>query len=184
MPAEKQTSAETFPAIKTAEDTDTRLQVLDIIPGTSVDGPGLRTSIYFAGCKHRCAGCHNPQSWDFNAGRSMTVKEIAEIVDHNGFNVTFSGGDPLYQLTALSVLAKEIRSLGYTIWCYTGFRYEEICHLKGMETLLQHIEVLVDGPFEESRKDLALLFRGSSNQRLIKPAESSPGSIELWTPDF
>ena len=57
------------------------LRVLDIIPGTSVDGPGLRTSIYFAGCAHRCPGCHNPQSWDFTAGNEMSINEIVEEVD-------------------------------------------------------------------------------------------------------
>ncbi|MDE5626274.1 MAG: 4Fe-4S cluster-binding domain-containing protein, partial [Muribaculaceae bacterium] len=98
--------------------------MLDIIPGTSVDGPGLRTSIYFAGCAHRCPGCHNPQSWDFTAGNEMSINEIVEEVDRHGFNVTFSGGDPLYQLPALIPLAKALREKGYTIWCYTGFRYE------------------------------------------------------------
>ncbi len=73
------------------------LRILDIVPGTSVDGPGLRTSIYFAGCSHCCAGCHNPQSWDMNGGEEMAIDEIIAIVEENGFNVTFSGGDPIYQ---------------------------------------------------------------------------------------
>ena len=103
------------------------LRVLDIVAGTSVDGPGLRTSIYFAGCHHRCPGCHNPQSWDPEGGTEMTVEQImAEIVE-NDFNVTFSGGDPLYQdPEALLELATAIRDAGYTLWCYTGFVYEEI----------------------------------------------------------
>ena len=80
----------------TEQELDTKVSVLNFIEGTSVDGPGLRTSIYFAGCKHHCEGCHNPESWDFNAGKEYTVREILQIIEDNDFNVTFSGGDPLY----------------------------------------------------------------------------------------
>ena len=92
------------------------LRVVDIVDGTSVDGPGLRTSIYFAGCDHRCPGCHNPSTWDFNAGRDMTVDELMARIIDNDFNVTFSGGDPLYQLESLTALAEAIKSAGKTIW--------------------------------------------------------------------
>ena len=90
----------------------TTLRVMDIVPGTSVDGPGLRTSIYFAGCSHRCAGCHNPQSWPFDAGRDMTIGQIMEIVEENGFNVTFTGGDPMYQPRARAELADPLHAKG------------------------------------------------------------------------
>ncbi|MDE6854321.1 MAG: 4Fe-4S cluster-binding domain-containing protein, partial [Muribaculaceae bacterium] len=92
------------------------LRVVRILEGTSVDGPGLRTSIYFAGCAHHCPGCHNEHTWDFAAGRDMTVDEIMATVGYNGFPVTFSGGDPLYQAERLVPLAKAIRSLGLSIW--------------------------------------------------------------------
>lgn len=160
------------------------LRVLDIIPGTSVDGPGLRTSIYFAGCAHKCPGCHNPQSWDFSAGRDMTIEEIVEEIDRHGFNVTFSGGDPLYQLDALTPLAESLTKKGYTIWCYTGFRYEEILTFPDIQRFLGFVEVVVDGPFVESQKDLSLLFRGSSNQRLIETKTSLAGDIHHWNPSF
>ena len=148
------------------------LRVLDIVAGTSVDGPGLRTSIYFAGCHHRCPGCHNPQSWDPEGGTEMTVEQImAEIVE-NDFNVTFSGGDPLYQdPEALLELATAIRDAGYTLWCYTGFLYEEIKNNPRYAELLPLFETVVDGPFIEALRDTSLLFRGSSNQRLIRPSE-------------
>lgn len=160
------------------------LRVLDIIPGTSVDGPGLRTSIYFAGCAHKCPGCHNPQSWDFSAGRDMTIEEIVEEIDRHGFNVTFSGGDPLYQLDALTPLAESLTKKGYTIWCYTGFRYEEILTFPDIQRFLGFVEVVVDGPFVESQKDLSLLFRGSSNQRLIETKTSLAGDVHHWNPSF
>ncbi len=162
----------------------TTLRVLDIIPGTSVDGPGLRTSIYFAGCKHQCPGCHNPQSWDFNGGREMTIPEIVAEVERHGFNVTFSGGDPLYQLPAITELAKALRAEDYTIWCYTGFLYEELVAKANCSALFEQLEVLVDGPFVEQKRDISLLFRGSSNQRLIDLRKSTPGDIHLWHSAF
>lgn len=160
------------------------LRVLDIIPGTSVDGPGLRTSIYLAGCPHHCPGCHNPQSWDFNGGHQMTVMDILEEVERHGFNVTFSGGDPIYQFRPLTRLAEKLTKRGYTIWCYTGFRFEELLANADIVPLLKRLEVVVDGPFVEALKDSSLLFRGSSNQRIIQVASSLSGDIGLWESAF
>ena len=147
----------------------TTLRVIDIIDGTSVDGPGLRTSIYFAGCDHRCPGCHNPSTWDFNAGHDMTIDELVDRIVDNDFNVTFSGGDPLYQLDALTQLARRIKSVGKTIWCYTGFIYEDLLADEKYTELLSLIDVLVDGPYIQALRDPDLPFRGSSNQRLLNP---------------
>lgn len=160
------------------------LRVLDILPGTSVDGPGLRTSVYLAGCAHRCPGCHNPQSWDFDGGREMTVGEIVDEIERHGFNVTLSGGDPLYQPDGVRALAEELRRRGYTIWLYTGFLFEQMLSMPGMERLLPLLEVVVDGPFLEAERDLSLLFRGSRNQRLIRVADSAAGKICLWEENF
>lgn len=143
------------------------LRVVDIVDGTSVDGPGLRTSIYFAGCDHRCPGCHNPSTWDFSAGRDMTVDELMHRIIDNEFNVTFSGGDPLYQFEPLTVLARAVKAAGKTIWCYTGFIYEDLLADPRYAELLSLIDVLVDGPFILSLRDTDLHFRGSSNQRII-----------------
>ena len=158
------------------------LQVLDIIEGTSVDGVGLRTSIYFAGCRHHCPSCHNPQSWDHAAGRQMEIDEILKVVDENECNVTFSGGDPMEQAERLLPLARAIRERGYTIWCYTGYTYDEILDNPRLSPLLEYIEVLVDGRFIADRRDISLRFRGSSNQRLIDVAASSRDDIRLWCP--
>ncbi len=146
----------------------TTLRVIDIIDGTSVDGTGLRTSIYFAGCSHQCPGCHNPSTWDFNAGRDMTIDQLIEHIIDNDFNVTFSGGDPLYQLEPLTELARRIKSVGKTIWCYTGFVFEDLVADKKYAELLSLIDVLVDGPYIQSLRDPDLPFRGSSNQRIIE----------------
>ena len=148
------------------------LRVINIAEGTSVDGPGLRTSIYFAGCEHACPGCHNPESWPFDAGSDWTVEKLMSVVRFNRFDVTFSGGDPMYQAEALVPLAREIKAAGYTIWCYTGFRFEAIRDKSPYKELLEYLDVLVDGPFVETLKPKgpALRFRGSENQRFIVPA--------------
>lgn len=144
------------------------LRVIDIIEGTSVDGPGLRTSIYFAGCEHHCPACHNPQTWDFNAGSDMPIDELMKIVTEADFNVTFTGGDPVYQARQLSKLAKRITDSGKTIWLYTGFTIEQLARMAESRELLQYVEAVVDGPFVESLRDTDLAFRGSSNQRIIR----------------
>lgn len=147
------------------------LRVLEIIDGTIVDGPGLRTSIYFAGCAHKCPGCHNPESWDFAGGRIMTVDEIMARVEENGFDVTFTGGDPLYQIDPLIELASAVTAAGFKLWCYTGFTAGEICSSESMRRLIPYLDALVDGPFVQSLRDISLRFRGSSNQRIIDKAE-------------
>ena len=158
----------------------TTLRVIDIVDGTSGDGPGLRTSIYFAGCAHQCPGCHNPSTWDFAAGRDMSIDELMEHIADSGFNVTFSGGDPIYQKEALTTLARAIKAAGKTIWCYTGFTYEQLTADHSCDELLSLIDVLVDGPYIEAMRDTDLLFRGSANQRLIDIKKSAPGHIEIW----
>ncbi|MDO4956986.1 MAG: anaerobic ribonucleoside-triphosphate reductase activating protein [Bacteroidales bacterium] len=149
------------------------LQVIDISEGTSVDGPGLRTSIYFAGCTHHCNGCHNPQSWDAAAGKPMSIDEIINVIDYNDFNVTFSGGDPFFQADAVAELAKAIKErLGKNIWCYTGFTWEQLMHTPSYLPLLEQIDVLVDSPFVLEKRNIELLFRGSDNQRIIDVKKS------------
>lgn len=166
-------------------DEKVKLRVVDIVDGTTVDGPGVRTSIYFAGCEHHCPGCQNPMTWDHTAGRDMTVAEILRTIDENDFDVTFSGGDPLYQVEPLVSLAKEIRRRGKTIWCFTGFVFEKILANSRLSKILPYVEVMVDGPFIESQRDIELLFRGSTNQRLINVADTvASGHTVLWTSDF
>ncbi len=158
------------------------LRVLDIKEGTTVDGPGLRTSIYFSGCSHHCEGCHNPQSWDYEAGHEMTVDEIMKVIDYNNFDVTFSGGDPLFQLDEVTNLAREIKRGGRNIWCYTGYKWEVVSKDARYSSLLENIDVLVDGPFVLAKRDISLLFRGSDNQRLIDVRKSLDNDrVVEWT---
>ena len=104
------------------------ITLLDIIEDTVVDGPGFRVSVYAAGCTHHCPGCHNPQSWNLRNGHPVSLDYIVAKITNNPFsNVTFSGGDPLFQVEGFTQLAKRLKIItSKNIWCYTGFRYEEI----------------------------------------------------------
>lgn len=157
-------------------------RILSIMEDTMVDGPGLRTSIYCAGCEHRCEGCHNPQSWDMDGGRRATIDEIMSVIVADPFaNVTFTGGDPMFQPEAFTALAREIRRrTSKNIWCYTGFTFETLLQDPIRRRLLEQVDVLVDGPFVKSLRDESLRFRGSSNQRIIDVQASLKGEVTLW----
>lgn len=158
------------------------LRVLHIVEGTSVDGPGLRTSIYLAGCNHHCPGCHNPQSWDFKGGEERTLDELMAVIAYNEAPVTLSGGDPLQQPEGTRVLIHRIKQeLGYNVWCYTGYTWEEIVADAALLDVVRELDVLVEGPFIEAERDTTLHFRGSRNQRLIDiPRTLATGTITLW----
>lgn len=162
------------------------IRVLDILHQTMADGPGFRTAIYCAGCLHHCKGCHNPQSWDMAGGKPMSVDELLEIIKADSMSdVTFSGGDPFYQVDAFTELARRIKEeTNKTIWCWTGFTYEEIMADAHLAQMLPYLDVLVDGPFILEQRDTTLLFRGSPNQRIIylkgEPEDdAAPGTVPL-----
>lgn len=144
-------------------------RVLDIRRGTTVDGPGFRTSIYLAGCNHHCPGCHNPDSWDMDGGEEMTLEELLYIIKEEEFDVTLSGGDPLMHPEAIAKLVHEVREMGLTAWIYTGYTWEEIQATPRLLEAVREAETIVEGRFIESLHDPELHFRGSSNQRLIHP---------------
>ncbi len=145
----------------------------DLQSDSIVDGPGLRTVIWTQGCAHHCPECQNPQTWDFEGGGLVPVSEVLKAIDEleEQTGITFSGGDPMYQPDACTEIAKYCKKLGYNIWVYTGFTYEELLKLSEKKPIykefLKYIDVLVDGPFLIKERDLSLLFRGSRNQRLI-----------------
>ncbi len=161
------------------------LSILSIVEDTMVDGPGFRTSIYCAGCPNACPGCHNPQSWDIRAGQRMAVADIMQVIEADPFaNVTFSGGDPMFQPEGFTSLAQAIRRrTRKTIWCFTGLTFEVLLRHPSRRRLLEQLDVLVDGPFVERLRDPDLIFRGSSNQRIIDvPASLRQGHVVLWEP--
>ena len=145
------------------------LSILDILEDTTVDGPGFRTAIYAAGCPNGCPGCHNPESWDINRGHWMSTEEILEKVLADNFaDVTFSGGDPMFQQEGFTLLSHAIKERSRkNIWCYTGYTFEKLLRNPRQAQLLKYIDVLVDGKFKKELRDEELYFRGSRNQRLI-----------------
>ena len=161
------------------------IQLMKLVVDTTVDGPGWRTSVYSAGCRHACRGCHNPETWSMTAGEAVEVDELFDRIAATEGNVTFSGGDPMYQVEAFALLAERIvTEMHRTIWCYTGFTYEEVAADAAMRRLLPWLEVLVDGPFVESLRDTNLLFRGSSNQRLVDVQRSlAEGHVVIYDYD-
>ena len=151
------------------------MKYLKIIDETITDGEGLRTSVYVSGCNHKCKGCHNPQTWDFNQGYLITEKVVQDLIKSIKNNpllngVTFSGGDPLEVGNAESLLdfLKMFKRAEINVWCYTGYIYEDLLDMPVQRECLKYIDVLVDGPFIKELKDPDLIFRGSSNQRIIK----------------
>lgn len=146
------------------------MKVMNILHDSVVDGIGLRTVIFFAGCPHQCLGCHNPESWKMTNGIDMSVDEIFNEIKNNPLtDVTFSGGEPLIQAKELVQLAKKIKSIQKNIWVYSGFTYEEIINGNHpyQKELLDYCDVLVDGRFVIAERDLSLKFKGSRNQRII-----------------
>lgn len=158
------------------------ISILDIVEDTTVDGPGFRTTVYCAGCPNHCPGCHNPQSWDIANGHEVDVEEILDVILADPFaDVTFSGGDPMFQPVGFTALAKGVKERsGKNIWCYTGYIFEELVKNEEQRALLEQLDVLVDGRFVEALKDESLRFRGSSNQRVIDvPASLASGKAVL-----
>ena len=150
-----------------------------VICDSIVDGPGLRMVIWTQGCKHNCKGCHNPQTHSLTKGYEVDTKEIinkmASLKLQQG--ITLSGGEPFLQPAPLVEIAKEAKNMNLDVWSYTGFKFEELIDRKNPlyfenVELLKYIDVLVDGRFELDKRDISLLFRGSSNQRIIDVKKS------------
>lgn len=141
-----------------------------------LNGDGLRVVLWVAGCAHCCKGCHNPVTWDPDGGLLFdedAKREIFAQLDKPYISgITFSGGDPLHAANRLDVrsLMEEIKTAypDKTIWLYTGDRWENILHYP----MLKYVDVLVDGEFMADLKDTKLLWKGSSNQRVINVQKS------------
>ncbi len=149
------------------------MHLLNIYKETISDGPGLRYSIYLAGCRHACPGCHNPRSWDPQAGIPLTDAMIRDMIKEINANplldgITVSGGDPFYHPVELTALLRQLKEgTGKDIWCYTGYTIEYILRYPEYRAALEYIDTLVDGPFVQALFDPRLSWRGSSNQRVI-----------------
>ena len=156
------------------------------------NGPGIRVSLFVSGCTHHCLECFNPETWDFNFGKPFGQEEIDRILscmDHSYIRgLSLLGGEPFEPENQASVLElmhqARARFPEKDIWSYSGYLFEQLAEGKvGLHSrsMLEQLDVLVDGPFVLAQKDLSLRFRGSRNQRVIDvPATFKAGDIVLW----
>ena len=158
------------------------------------NGPGVRISLFVSGCTHHCKGCFNEVAWDFDYGEPFTQQTIRTILDmmKPGYikGLTLLGGEPFEPENQGPIveLLRQVKKADpqKSIWAFSGYLYEKITsHTLGdwavTQEFLSYLDVLVDGPFVEEKKNLALRFRGSENQRLIDmPATLASGKIVLW----
>ena len=146
------------------------------------NGRGVRVSLFVSGCRHRCKGCFNPETWDFSYGKKYTPETEAEIISALGPDyiegLSVLGGEPFEPenqpkiLTLLTRVRKELP--GKTIWCYSGYLFEELAGITPSPVftditrkILSLTDVLVDGKCVKSQKNISLKFRGSENQRIL-----------------
>ena len=152
---------------------DELIRIAGIVNESIVDGPGIRLVVFTQGCSHNCKGCHNPQTHSYTGGTLVKVSDIVEKIKKNPLldGITISGGEPFDQAKTVGVLAYCVKKMGYNVRTYTGYTYETILKKSktdlGWKTLLENTDVLVDGEFDETKKDPDLRFKGSSNQREI-----------------
>ena len=156
------------------------------------NGPGVRVSLFVSGCTHRCKGCFNEVAWDFDYGQPFTEAVMDSIVDMMRPSyirgLTLLGGEPfepLNQGAVVQLLRKIKKELPEkSIWAFSGYLFDKDIlsgRLGDCSEYLSYLDVLVDGPFVEAKKNLSLRFRGSENQRLIDvPASLASGEVVLW----
>ncbi len=159
------------------------------------NGLGIRVSLFVSGCTHHCKNCFNKETWDFHFGNPFTEAEIEKILEYlkpsyvSGLSLL--GGEPFEpeNQPGLLPLVKKVKETypEKNIWCYTGYLFDEdICgkmmdEVPETKELLAYIDVLIDGPFIEERKNLKIRFRGSDNQRIIDVKKTmEAGEIVLW----
>ncbi len=152
---------------------DEYIRIAGTVEESTVDGPGLRYVIFTQGCPHKCEGCHNPSTHDASAGKLIKLDTLVEKINKDPLisGITLSGGEPFLQAKKLSKLLDRIDRKKLDVMAYTGFEYEKLIELSnennGFKELIGKLDLLIDGKFDKTKKDELLMFRGSSNQRVI-----------------
>ncbi len=160
------------------------MRIAGIVRDSIVDGVGIRDVIFFQGCSHKCRGCQNPHTWSYSGGEYYSSGEVVTLLSDSDNDITISGGEPLDQFEALLSFVTLIRlNTNKRIWLYTGNTVDPTKYT--YRTLAAFVDVIVDGKFIEELKDSNLLFRGSSNQRLIDlPKSVKEQRIVLWEDEY
>ena len=163
------------------------LNLAGLVGDSIVDGPGIRLTVFAQGCPHHCPGCHNPETWSFATGTDMAVEDIVAVAQRNPLcrGVTFSGGEPFAQAEGFAQLARLLKARGYEVAAYTGYTFEQLLTgTPAQRTLLENIDILIDGPFLLEERSLSIPFRGSRNQRILNvPHSLAAGhAVEDTTP--
>lgn len=149
------------------------IRLAGIAENSLVNGPGLRKVFFSQGCTHVCKHCFNPTTWSFTGGKLVNMDELIKQVEYESFldGVTFSGGDPFQQPQSFAYLAEHLHQLGINIWIYTGYTFEELLQLSKtnpyINKMLYNCDVIVDGLFKEELMSDQIMYRGSSNQKII-----------------
>lgn len=146
------------------------IRLASLIHDSIVDGEGLRSVIFTQGCPHNCPGCHNAQTQPFDKGMVLDIDVVLnDVLKRDLKSVTFSGGEPFVQAEACYTIAKTLKAHGYSLWSYTGFDFEVLMRLKDpyIKKFLSTLDILIDGRFILAERNLTILFRGSSNQRIL-----------------
>ena len=158
------------------------------------DGEGVRVSLFVSGCTHHCKGCFNAETWDFNYGKPFTEETALELLEALKpdyiLGLTLLGGEPFEPANqrALVPFLKRYKEMfpHKTTWCYTGYTLESDlltgsrARCECTDEMLSYIDVLVDGEFVEELKDIRLVFRGSSNQRVLRLQETLQKGEPVW----
>ena len=155
-----------------------------MIEESFVDGDGIRFAVFVQGCPHRCKGCHNPTTHDFNGGKIMDTENIIKKFSNSPLinGITLTGGEPLSQIEAVTELAKAAQNHSLSVWCYTGYTYEDLLNNDKINKFLDYVDILVDGPYIENQRDLTMQFCGSKNQRIINIPESrTQKKVIIWS---
>lgn len=166
------------------------LRLAGIVRESIVDGPGIRFVVFCQGCPHHCHGCHNETTHDFEGGYDCEIEKIIKAIDENPLldGVTFSGGEPACQPKAFLALAEEIKKRDLNILMYSGYTYEELKNMAekdaSLNGLLHSIDILIDGRYDYTQRDLTLSFRGSKNQRSIDVKKTLESNEIVLTEKF
>lgn len=166
----------------------TTIQMYGTVEDSIVDGPGLRFSVFVQGCPHHCRGCHNPESWSIEGGYQQSLDALVQEIEAAKLTqgITLTGGEPFDQAPQLIYVVRKLKehNPALSVWAYSGYHYEDLladANEQGTQELLDLCDVLVDGPFMQDLNSYELVWKGSSNQRVIDLNKTRElGIVTLW----